>query len=460
MEEIGRGAYSVVYRARRGDLPVAVKLQRARAEAAPAGWSGPLDPRARLRREAAILGRVRHPALPSVWEVGEVDGRVYLVMELVEGPSLASLLIEGPLPQPDIIALGRTLAAALAELHRAGLVHRDVKPQNVVLPAAAPGAAKLVDFGFASHADTRSAEDEVTGTLLYCAPEQAGMLRRPVDARSDLYALGAVLFECATGRPPFQSQEAGELLHAHATLPPPGARDLNPAVSPALAAILARLLAKDPDDRYQTGGGLLRDLNRIEQLDALLRAGDDAVVLGGTDRAPRQSEDAPLIGRDADLAHLSEGWAQALGARGSTALVVGAPGSGKSRLVWEHLQGVRRDGGAVFHGKCIEENPFPLAVLREAVDGWRRQVRQRPRHARAAAEDALRRAAGERAPLLRALSPLLAQTLAQPTGAQPADPAALDADRFHEAAADFLVKLLASEARGERGGGVLFLDDV
>lgn len=465
LDEIGRGAHSIVYRARhtrgaQGDLLVAVKIQRRHAAATEAAaLAEGRGARTRLLREAAILGRVRHPALPKIMEVGESSGRLYLVMELVEGPTLASLLEAGPLSQRDTISLAQTLAAALAELHRFGLVHRDVKPHNVVLPAAAPGAATLVDFGFAAPAESDYSGGEVAGTLRYCAPEQAGMLKRPVDGRSDLYALGALLFECATGRPPFLADDAGELVRLHATQAPPSAAELNPDVTPAFAAIVARLLAKDPDDRYQTGGGLLRDLNRLERLDALLRAGED-VSLGGSDRAPRQTEETPLVGRDAPLIQLQRAWREALERRGGAVVVRGPAGSGKSRLVWEHLRRVRQDGGAVLHAKCVEGDPLPLAALRAALNGWLRLTSGLPRRERVAAETRLVAAAGERATLLRRLSPLLAQTLAAadsslPTALSASDAEDADADRFHEAVADFFVRLLGDHPVGS----VLFVDD-
>src|SRR5690606_34176036 len=138
----------------------------------------------------------------------------------------------------------------LAAVHQVGLIHRDLKPQNIMVQP--DGRARLIDFGLAAMTEAYAA-DTVIGTLAYAAPEQSGTLNRVVDARSDLYALGVVLVECATGRPPFTSPDVGDLLWMHATVQAPDIRTLRPDLSPGLAAVVATLLAKDPDDRYQTG---------------------------------------------------------------------------------------------------------------------------------------------------------------------------------------------------------------
>ena len=445
LEEIGRGATSVVYRARRGDRDVAVKVQRRD----PTG-----DAAARFRREAAVLALVQHPALPIILEVGEADGAAYLVTEYLHGESLAAVLARGPLSPPEAVRLAKTLGGALGELHRHGLVHRDVKPENALLDDL--GEAKLIDFGFAAHAAPPASEQHgragVAGTLLYSAPEQTGLLNRPVDGRSDLYALGAVLFECVTGRPPFLAADAGGVLQQHATQRAPAARSLNAAVTPALAAVIAKLLEKDPDDRYQTGAGLVADLEQIEALDAAAAAGQE-LVLGQRDRAAGAFDELPLMGRSGELARLEEQWQSAVRGRGRAVLVAGAAGTGKSRLVWELLRRVREERATVLAGKCAESDPLPFAPLRAAVEGWLRQLQQLPRSRRAEGEARVTALAGEDVPLLRQLSPRLAAVL-------PASDAAIDQPpaphQFHEALAEFLFRLLGDAPYG----AALFLDDV
>src|ERR1019366_6325098 len=182
--ELGHGAYSVVYRARRGSTECALKLPRVRGQ-----WTK------WVYREAVALARIRHPGLPRVLEVGEAEGLPYLLMELVEGETLAQRLRRGPLTLDLALDVGCQLADTLRAAHEVGLVHRDVKPRNIILENA--GRVRLVDLGFATPAGTSAARDEA-GTRRYSAPEQFQAAGR-VDGRADLYALGRVLSECLTG---------------------------------------------------------------------------------------------------------------------------------------------------------------------------------------------------------------------------------------------------------------------
>ncbi|GIF41632.1 protein kinase domain-containing protein [Actinoplanes xinjiangensis] len=322
--ELDRGGRTIVYRVRRDGRVWAMKVF-------PGGGD---DEFAALRREAAVIAWIDHPVLPRVQEVGVADRRPYLIMELIEGTSLADVLRARPLDADRTVRLGISVAGALTALHAAGLVHRDVKPRNIMIQQ--DGAARLIDLGMAVRATTASAGTNA-GTLRYCAPEQAGTLDRPVDARSDLYALGGVLFECLTGRPPFPATDAGELLRAHATTVPPDVRESHPDVPAALAETVARLLAKNPDDRYQSGTDLL-------------------AALGGP--AGDGPHPAPLVGRRRELTALHAGTA-------GFAVIAGGRGTGKSRLLRAAADQARKDGVRVLFGTCPED-PLPLAPLHEA----------------------------------------------------------------------------------------------
>lgn len=151
----------------------------------------------------------------------------------------------------------------------------------------------MIDFGLAVREVDGDAE-AVAGTLLYSSPEQAGTLSRPVDQRSDLYSFGVVVYECLAGRAPFTSSDVGDLLRMHAVMPPPDLREVAPDVPPALAAIVARLLAKEPDDRYQTGADLLADLRRLDD--------------NPEDRPVPVHVGQPMTGRSGELARLMERW--------------------------------------------------------------------------------------------------------------------------------------------------------
>ncbi|NJC72410.1 diguanylate cyclase [Planosporangium thailandense] len=431
--ELGRGAETIVYRVRRLGVDYALKLLT----------SSTVDvdrALAALRREAALLACVDHPLLPRIFDVGRVDAGPYLLLELIEGGPLTQALRDGGLDEARTLRLATDLAGPLAAVHRAGLVHRDVKPDNILL--GADGTARLIDFGLAARGGMP--DDAVAGTLVYTAPEQTGMLKRPVDGRSDLYALGAVLYECLTGVPPYQADDAGDLIRLHATAPVPDVRTVRPDVSPTFAAIIAKLLAKDPDDRYAGGEHLLADLER-------LRAEPDAVFPPGATGSggPADGEDR-LVGQARELQQLTTRWHRARAGRGGVALVEGQPGAGKTRLVRELSRTVRSHGQVVLQGRCVPDDPVPLAPLRAAIEQYLRTVDQLPPAERAAEHRRIRRAVGPAGGLLRALSPMLAALVSAPELGDDDR-----AEQFTNAAAAFLVDLAETA-----GGAVLHLDDV
>jgi serine/threonine-protein kinase len=240
---LGRGGFSEVRSAEDGVLgrEVAVKLL--------AGAAGQPDLVRRLDREARALARLSHPNVVAVYDAGLDGPDAYVVMELLAGPSLAELLADrGPLPVPVAVQYARQAAAALAAAHAIGIVHRDVKPGNLVL--AADGTVKVVDFGIAAISfgtATFTATATSLGTPAYLSPEQAaGQAAGP---GSDLYSLGCVLFALLTGEPPFAGEHPVAFAHQHLTAVPPSVRARRPEVPPQLDALLAALLAKDPADR-------------------------------------------------------------------------------------------------------------------------------------------------------------------------------------------------------------------
>jgi diguanylate cyclase (GGDEF)-like protein len=480
---LGSGSEVVVYRVRRGLDDYAMKLAAPR----PGERAGDRA----LRREAALLACVDHPHVTRVLEVGVASGWPYLVMELVEGRPLAELVAEGALPAERVVAIGIDVAGLLAAAHRAGIVHRDLKPGNVVVDRQE--RARVVDFSLAARSGY-AGTDVVAGTMLYCAPEQSGMLDRPVDGRADLYALGAVLYECATGAPPYTATSVGELLRQHASSPVPDPRARRPDLPPALAALIGRLLAKDPDDRYPTSEALLVDLRRLaggaggrpngaarerRSLRAPGRpnggapappgargAGGGAVGggPGGADRAePTAGPDGAgtvaeppavatrrLVGRAPELAALADRWTRARRGEGGVALICGPAGGGKSRLAAELLATAAGSGAVVLAGKSEADESVPLAAVRRALESHVRWIGDQPAPQSREAVARVRAAAGPAAPLLGGISPALGELLGSPVPAE-------DDGRqlFASAAVGFLVALARS------AGGLLFcLDDV
>ena len=295
LAEIGQGAAAVVYRARRPRTGAVYALKILDSMGDPSVVTA-------FRREAALMATINHPGLPRIHEVGTVDDLTYLIMDLVEGERLTDVLARGRLGPERTIALALDIVDPLTAVHRTGVVHRDIKPDNIMVHR--DGTAQLIDFGLAARTTTGHT-DAAVGTLAYCAPEQAGTLRRPVSRRSDLYSLGALLFECIAGRPPFPTDDVGELLRLHAVAPVPDLRRMVPGTPPGLADVVATLLAKDPDDRYQSGEELLTDLHQLA--DAPHRP--IGIRTGGGAAPAEQLK--PLVGRAAELSRLSRAWVTA-----------------------------------------------------------------------------------------------------------------------------------------------------
>ncbi len=274
--EVGRGGMGVIYRGTELQLgrPVALKLIAGDRAADP-------DFRARFEREARLTASIDHPNVIPVYAAGEEDDKLYLVMRFVDGTDLRHLLREqGPLPVRRVDALIAQVAAALDAAHAAGLVHRDVKPANVLLAAGARGEhAYLTDFGVVRlvDAETRVTDSgEFVGTVDFMAPEH--LRGEKTDARSDVYALGCVLHTALTGTPPFRRDTVPATISAHLHDPPPRPSQTD-GVPEAMDAVIARALAKDPDDRFASAGDLARAVHAAI-VDAPLPPGRGSVARG------------------------------------------------------------------------------------------------------------------------------------------------------------------------------------
>ncbi len=263
--ELGRGGMGVVYRAwdRRLHRPVALKMLLVGAFARP-------EERERFRREAEAEAGLRHVNIVQVYDVGELDGRPYFTMEFVEGGSLAETLAGAPLPAGQAAALLATLAEAVQAAHDRGIVHRDLKPANVLLTA--DGTPKITDFGLARRLDD-GAELTQSGTPLgtpsYMAPEQARGETHSIGPAADVYALGAILYETLTGRPPFRADTSAETLRQVVEQEPPPPSRSNAKVPRDLEVICLKCLRKEPHRRYPSAAALAEDLRRFERGEAI-----------------------------------------------------------------------------------------------------------------------------------------------------------------------------------------------
>jgi len=294
---VARGGMAEVYRAHDQllDRPVALKVlfpelsvDRSFVE--------------RFRREAQAAANLSHPNIVPVFDWGEDGGTYFIVMEFVDGRALSSILrTAGPLHPDRAAEIAADVAGALAYAHRHGVVHRDVKPGNVLITEE--GTIKVTDFGIARAVNTEESLTQtgaVMGTATYFSPEQAE--GKGVDARSDIYSLGVVLFEMVTGRPPFLGDSPVAVASKHVREHPPAPREINAGVPPDLEAIILKCMAKSPEHRYATGDELRNDLLRFREGRAVGATTQLAEITGSTQAvgtvSGRTQALPPLLGEE------------------------------------------------------------------------------------------------------------------------------------------------------------------
>jgi serine/threonine protein kinase/tetratricopeptide (TPR) repeat protein len=264
LERVGSGGMGVVYRGFDAHLErdVAIKILH------PDALSGDQS-RKQFRNEAQALSKLNHPNIATVFDFLTQDGRDFLVMEFIEGITLNKRLLEGSFPEHEALTLGIQLAEGLSAAHERGVVHRDLKPANLRLTP--DGRLKILDFGLAKLwlrsgvsqvSETLSETQVIAGTLPYMAPEQ--LLGGKIDARTDIHAAGTVLYQAATGRPPFPAIDRSEMVNEVLRSAPSPANVLNPVLSAELTRIIGKCLERDPDNRYQSAREFAIDLRRLQ----------------------------------------------------------------------------------------------------------------------------------------------------------------------------------------------------
>jgi tetratricopeptide (TPR) repeat protein/predicted Ser/Thr protein kinase len=360
---------------------VAIKVLPAEVQADPVA-------RGRLRREALAAASLDHPFICKVYEIGDAEGRLFIAMEYVEGETLHVVARRALLPMRQIVEMATELADALEEAHRRGVVHRDLKPANVMITPQ--GHVKVMDFGLAkplapdsgaemgSDAATRLTESGArVGTPGYMSPEQ--VLGGPLDPRSDIFSLGVILHELASGRHPFLRDDPTQTMAAILRDPPSaGSREVDSLAG--FGAVLERMLAKACAERYATVRELRTALETIrERVWASTSSGSVPSA------SALQAERTPFIGRDTETADLQRMLDRMLTGHGGLALIGGEPGVGKTRLAQELLQTAQQRGCLCLTGRCSDMEGAPPFV--PVIEMTEQAARASPQALRAALGD-------------------------------------------------------------------------
>ena len=260
--ELGKGAMGVVYLATDPTIGRKVALKTMRVDVQ--GLEGE-ELLKRFRNEARAAGVLNHPNLVTIYDAGEIEGLFYIAMECIDGVTLQRRIVEkGVLSADEIADVARQVCAGLDYAHSKGVIHRDVKPANIMITP--DGTVKIMDFGIAKAGSGMTSTGHVVGTPNYMSPEQ--VRGKALDGRSDLFSVGVVLYEMATGERPFTGQNVTTIIYKIVNEHPPSPRDLDATVPGGLSAIVMKALAKAPDERYQKGADLVKDLQNYKQIGA------------------------------------------------------------------------------------------------------------------------------------------------------------------------------------------------
>ncbi|MBE2316513.1 protein kinase [Solirubrobacter sp. CPCC 204708] len=367
----GRGGMGVVYRAVHLALKreVALKVIGSELSAQP-------EFRVRFQRECETAASIQHPRVVTIYHAGEEDGLLYVTMRYVDGTDLSRMLIaKGRLDVEDGVRIVKQVADGLQAAHEQGLVHRDVKPANILLDA--DGFALLGDFGLTKHVageEPLTREGVFVGTIDYAAPEQ--FEGGPVDARTDVYALGCVLYQVLSGRVPYPAESDAAKMYAHLQAPAPRLDVLTEDVPPVIADIVARAMVKDPADRFQDAGELAAALRQASARPTI--PGDVTVVSDaqGGDRVteiplpPALSSEVgggTFVGREEPLERLRVRYRAAEQGTRQFVLISGEPGIGKTRLASELARQVHAGGATVLFGRSDAESLVPYQPFITAI---------------------------------------------------------------------------------------------
>jgi predicted ATPase/GAF domain-containing protein/HPt (histidine-containing phosphotransfer) domain-containing protein len=447
--ELGHDEHTSVYRAVRehDGVPVIVKtLSRE--------YPLPAEVR-RLEFEYRMLEKLRGAHVVTALGLARTGGQLALILEDF-GANLLSARAT-PLPLSEFFRVAKQLVAALGHVHAHDVIHKDVRP-HAVLANADGSVVKLLSFQLASEISREardvSVQNRLEGALPYISPEQTGRMNRDLDYRSDHYSLGVTLFELLTGGLPFSASDVMGWVHCHISMPAPSVRERAPEVPFMLCELVAKLLAKEPRERYQSTRGLLADLERCE---ALARAGrgDERFPLGADDISERFALSQRLVGREDEVRLLTSVFEDACKGPGKLLLVSGYSGIGKSSLIRELHKPLAARRGYFAAGKFDQlDRSVPYAALMEALRNLVRQLLTEPDTQIADWRSRLLASLGAGASVMAELVPELTGVMGPQPAPPPLDPGSAQ-NRFKRVFARF-IQTVASAAHPL----VLFIDDL
>ena len=398
IEKISEGGTSSVYRAETIDNGAIVAVKTLRLPTASA------EEIIRFHQETDFLAGLRHPHIIRVHERG-VSGNAamdesvhYLVMDFIEGCDLRSFMEQAKLDTGRAIDIMIQLGRALGALHAAGIIHGDLKPENIMISRRnGMRHATLVDFALSRMIDSRRQEPPA-GTLCYMAPEKTGMLKHPVDERSDLYALGVIGYHLLAGRLPYSGKSLVELLHSQVAVCPAPPSEFNRQVPFLLDDIVMKLLEKDPSRRYQSAEGMTADLCEV-------RKGNEALVIGETDRPPKPDYAPKIKGRENELEQLYQ--LLDSGSRSDrVCFLAGEAGIGKTKLLETLADFAREKAFLVLQGRCVGRNNLtPWGLFQDLLSEYMKIFVQYPDEKKASISRTMKKENGDLGSIIIRLFP-------------------------------------------------------
>ncbi|APR87740.1 High-affnity carbon uptake protein Hat/HatR [Minicystis rosea] len=370
-EKLYEGSRTLVWRARRrrDGSPVVLKMPKAERPSP--------SEIARYRREHEITSRLARPHVIRSFELQIVRHRPVLVLDDIGGQSLKRARPPGGFSLDELLRIASTIAEAIGEIHAGNVIHKDINPSNIVLDAST-GRLEIIDFGISSvlsrECPIQKSPDVLEGTLAYISPEQTGRMNRVLDYRSDFYSFGATLYELFTGAPPFTGGDALEIVHRHLTQEPVPAHERNSTVPRAISNVIAKLLAKTAEERYQSAWGIKADLDTC-RAELCARGRIAPFTLGSQDVPASFQVPQKLYGREREVAALLDAFGRVAGGGREITLVAGYSGIGKTCLVQEIWKPLTRHRGSFIRGKFDQlERNVPYSALVKAFQELVRQL--------------------------------------------------------------------------------------